>query len=59
MNYSVIETPDFKKFFKKLFKKFPSLKDDLADLIDVLENDYQIGTALGNNLFKARLASSN
>lgn len=59
MNYSVIATPDFKKFFKKLFKKFPSLKDDLADLIDVLENDYQIGTALGNNLFKARLASSN
>lgn len=56
MNYSVIATPDFKKFFKKLLKKFPSLKDDLAVLIDVLENDYQIGTALGNNLFKVRLA---
>lgn len=56
MNYSVIATPDFKKFFKKLFKKFPSLKDDLAILIDVLENDYRIGTSLGSNLFKVRLA---
>ena len=56
MNYNVIPTPDFKKFFKKLFKKYPSLKNDLAELIEKLEEDYTIGTSLGNNLYKIRLA---
>jgi mRNA-degrading endonuclease RelE of RelBE toxin-antitoxin system len=56
MNYNVIPTPDFKKFFKKLFKKYPSLKNDVTQLIEKLEDDYQIGTSLGNNLYKIRLA---
>jgi hypothetical protein len=56
MNYNVIPTLDFKKFFKQLFKKYPSLKNDLAQLIEKLEDDYQIGTSLGNNLYKIRLA---
>lgn len=56
MNYEVIATPDFKKFFKKLFKKYPSLKNDLAELIEKLQNDYSIGISLGNNLYKIRLA---
>ena len=56
MSYDVIITPDFRKFFKKLYKKYPSLKDDLSTLIEQLENDYLIGTSLGNNLFKVRFA---
>jgi mRNA-degrading endonuclease RelE of RelBE toxin-antitoxin system len=56
MNYNVIPTPDFKKFFKKLFKKYPSIKNDLAELIEKLEEDYNIGIALGSNLYKIRLA---
>jgi mRNA-degrading endonuclease RelE of RelBE toxin-antitoxin system len=56
MNCSVIPTPDFKKFFKKLYKKYPSLKNDLAELIEKLEEDYTIGISLGNNLYKIRLA---
>jgi hypothetical protein len=56
MNYNVIPTPDFKKFFKKLYKKYPSLKNDLAELIEKLEEDYSIGIALGGNLYKIRLA---
>ena len=56
MSYDVITTPDFIKFFKKLYKKHPSLKDDLSTLIEQLENDYLIGTSLGNNLFKVRFA---
>jgi len=56
MNYNVIPTPDFKKFFKKLYKKYPSLKNDLAELIEKLEEDYNIGIALGSNLYKIRLA---
>ena len=52
MNYNVIPTPDFKKFFKKLYKKYPSLKNDLAELVEKLEEDYSIGIALGSNLYK-------
>ncbi|MBA4302548.1 RelE toxin of RelE / RelB toxin-antitoxin system [Algoriphagus alkaliphilus] len=55
MNYEVILTADFKKYFKRLFKKYPSLKDDLLKLIQKLELDYKIGIALGSNLFKIRL----
>jgi mRNA-degrading endonuclease RelE of RelBE toxin-antitoxin system len=56
MSYNVIPTPDFKKFFKKLYKKYPSLKDDIAELAKKLEQNYEIGTSLGNNLYKIRLA---
>ncbi len=56
MNYNVILTPEFKKLFKKLYKKYPSLKNDLAKLASSLEKDYSIGISLGNNLFKIRLA---
>jgi hypothetical protein len=56
MSYKVIPTPDFKKFFKKLYKKYPSLKNDLAELSEDLEQDYSIGTSLGSNLYKIRLA---
>ena len=56
MSYNIIPTPDFKKFFKKLYKKYPSLKEDINGLIDKLEVDYTIGTPLGNNLFMIRLA---
>jgi len=56
MKYNVVLTPDFKKYFKKLFKKYPSLKNDLLKLIEVLENDFEAGISLGHNLFKIRLA---
>lgn len=56
MNYEVILTQDFKKFFKKLFKKYPSLKADLFSLIEKLERDYEEGISLGGNLFKIRLS---
>ena len=56
MSYNIIPTPDFKKFFKRLYKKYPSLKADMVALIENLEVDYSIGTPLGSNLFKIRLA---
>ena len=56
MSYNIIPTPDFKKYFKKLFKKYPSLKDDLRELVKRLEENYEVGIPLGNNLFKVRLA---
>jgi mRNA-degrading endonuclease RelE of RelBE toxin-antitoxin system len=58
MSYNVIPTPDFKKLFKRLYKKYPSLKSDLQKLISSLEEKPVSGTPLGHNLYKIRLAIS-
>jgi len=56
MNYSVYPTPDFKKFLKKLVKKYPSLKADLQSLIRTLEEEPDSGIHLGQGIHKIRLA---
>jgi len=56
MSFSVIPTDKFKKEAKRLIKKFPSLKAELINLSDELENNPEIGTSLGNSSFKIRLA---
>lgn len=56
MSYSVIPTPDFKKLFKQLAKKYPSLKSDLQKLISILKEKPDTGTPLGHNLYKIRMA---
>ncbi len=54
--YNVIPTPDFKKLFKKLAKKYPSLKNDLHQLITTLQETPDIGTPLGHGIYKIRMA---
>lgn len=56
MRYKVIPTPDFKKLFKKLAKKYPSLKADLQQLIDTLTEEPNTGTDLGHGIHKIRMA---
>jgi mRNA-degrading endonuclease RelE of RelBE toxin-antitoxin system len=56
MNYSVQLSPNFKKETKKLVKKYPSLKTELADLFSELEKTPATGTPLGNSVYKIRLA---
>lgn len=56
MSYSVIPTPDFKKLFKKLAKKYPSLNAELQQLIEVLSQNPVTGIHLGHNLYKTSLA---
>lgn len=58
MSYNIIPTPDFKKLFKKLYKKYPSLKADLQQLINRLSENPTTGTKLGHNLYKIRMAIS-
>lgn len=58
MNYEVLITHEFKRLFKKLLKKYPSLKNDLQSLISKLEDNPELGVSLGNNIFKIRLAIS-
>lgn len=58
MSFNVIATPDFKKVFKRLYKKYPSLKSDLQKLISIMEEKPSSGTPLGQNLYKIRLSIS-
>jgi mRNA-degrading endonuclease RelE of RelBE toxin-antitoxin system len=56
MKFSIIPTDRFKKEAKRLIKKFPSLRTELLNLADELENNPEIGTPLGNYSFKIRVA---
>ena len=58
MSYSVETMPPFEKEFKKLYKKYPSLKNDLLQLIGSLEINPTQGTSLGSNFYKIRLLIS-
>lgn len=56
MSYEVIATPRFKRDIKKLAKKYVSLKTEFASFIDILQEQPEQGTLLGNNCYKVRLA---
>jgi hypothetical protein len=46
----------FQKEFKRLLKKYPSLKAELIKLRDILYAAPRTGTPLGDNIYKIRLA---
>jgi len=56
MNYKIELSANFKKEAKKLTKKYPSLKQELAALFTELETNPTMGTPLGNDIYKIRLA---
>lgn len=56
MSYNVLVTAFFERELKALAKKHRSLKNDLAALIEQLEQEPTTGTELGNNCYKIRLA---
>jgi len=56
MAYSIIPTPNFQSEFKKLYKKFPSIKNDLMLLADSLLDDPLQGCEIFKNCYKIRLA---
>lgn len=56
MNYNIFSIPLFDTQAKRLAKKYPSLKKDLAELIESLTDNPKQGTTLGNNFYKIRLA---
>jgi mRNA-degrading endonuclease RelE of RelBE toxin-antitoxin system len=58
MNYSIELTDNFKKEAKKLAKKYPSLKTELAELFTKLVENPILGTPLGSDIYKIRLAIS-
>lgn len=56
MNYKVLSISLFDKQAKRLAKKFPSLKSDLARFSIGLSSNPLKGISLKNNFFKIRLA---
>lgn len=56
MNYRIELSANFKKEAKRLNKKYPSLKKELANLFSELEKNPTLGTPLGNDIYKIRLA---
>ena len=56
MSYKVELSEHFKKEAKRLIKKYRSLKTELAVLFEELEENPTLGTPLGNELYKIRIA---
>jgi len=56
MNYSIETTDDFERAFKRLFKKYHSLKNDVSDLVKELRKTPTMGDDLGDNTRKVRMA---
>jgi mRNA-degrading endonuclease RelE of RelBE toxin-antitoxin system len=56
MSYNVLVIQPFDKQLKRLVKKYPSLKNEFAKLLESLEQEPEQGTNLGNNCYKIRIA---
>jgi mRNA-degrading endonuclease RelE of RelBE toxin-antitoxin system len=49
-------TPYFAKEARRLSKKYPSLKDDLAEQMESFNDDPQQGESIGKSCYKVRMA---
>jgi len=56
MSYNLIITLAFERDTKLLYKKYKSLKSDLATLFESLENKPIQGKSLGKGCYKIRMA---
>ena len=55
MKYNIEIDVEFSTEFKKLIKKFPSLKSDFQKILDNLENELLLADDLGNGFKKIRI----
>jgi mRNA-degrading endonuclease RelE of RelBE toxin-antitoxin system len=56
MSFNVTISSDFAKEAKRISKKHPGIKADIAKLIADLEGNPKMGTDLGQNFYKIRLS---
>ncbi|MDT3739793.1 MAG: type II toxin-antitoxin system RelE/ParE family toxin [Candidatus Kapabacteria bacterium] len=56
MNYKVKTLANFEKKAKKLIRKYPSLVQEISELISDLRTNPKQGIDLGKNCYKIRLA---
>jgi mRNA-degrading endonuclease RelE of RelBE toxin-antitoxin system len=58
MNFEIITTDTFKRDFKSLFKKHPSLIQDIEELREELRQNPTAGTPIGKDCYKIRMKIS-
>ena len=56
MSFNIVTTPPFEKELKSLLKKYPSIKNDIIDLVAKLVKEPMMGIAIGNDCYKIRMA---
>lgn len=56
MSYKVKTLTIFERQAKRLIKKYASLKKEIFELVQQLKENPKLGTAIGRNCFKIRLA---
>lgn len=56
MSYKVIPVDKFKREAKRLVKKYPSLKIELAEIAESLSEEPNLGTSLCNDTYKIRIS---
>lgn len=56
MSYNVETIPNFSRKLKRLAKKYPSLKQEVAELGESLVEDPMQGTPIGKDCYKIRLS---
>ena len=56
MSYKVLSIPPFDRQLKRLLKKYPSLKKEIRELSDSLEQHPAQGAPIGRGCYKIRLA---
>jgi len=56
MTYKIIPVDKFRKEAKRLVKKYPSLKSELTELGYSLSENPTLGTPIGNESYKIRIA---
>lgn len=55
MNYSTEINDNFSKEFKRLLKKYPSLKSDFQNILNNIEKELKLAIDLGNGFKKIRI----
>jgi mRNA-degrading endonuclease RelE of RelBE toxin-antitoxin system len=56
MSFEIRSISNFDKEFKKLAKKYPSIKQDLIELVEEIIEDPFLGEPLGKDCYKIRMA---
>ncbi len=58
MSYKIVIASEFAKEAKRIIKKHPGIKSDIAKLIANLTVNPGLGTELGHNFYKIRMSVS-
>lgn len=56
MSFNIIATEPFERKLKRLSKKHKSIKADLLEVIEQLEDNPTLGTPIGKDCYKIRVA---